>query len=155
MHPALELTPTIPLPVLDFAMTRLTLTELESLLDEHAPRWRAFARIAALGEDTISLHVPFHPDLLRSGGTISGPAMMSLADRAAYYLTLALAGPVPDAVTSNLDIHFLERPGAGDLTATATMLRLGRRLAVSTVDVLSRSRLVAHAIVTYALPDQR
>jgi len=36
--------------------------------------------------------------------------------------------------------------------AKATMLRLGRRLAVSAVDLHSGADLVAHATVTYALP---
>jgi uncharacterized protein (TIGR00369 family) len=133
----------------------LTLPELETLLDDHAPRWRELSRITALAERTLSLHMPFRPDLLRAGDTISGPALMTLADRAAYYLTLALAGPVPEAVTASLDIHFLERPGPCDVTAVATMLRLGRRLAVSQIDLRSRDRPVAHAVVTYALPARR
>ena len=79
-------------------------------------------------------------------------AMMALADTAAYFLVLAHAGPVPSAATANLDIHFLARPHPRDMFATATMLRLGRRLAVTTVDILSDDELVAHATVTYALP---
>ena len=77
---------------------------------------------------------------------------MALADTAAYFVTLAHAGPVPSAATANLDILFLVRPQPGDIIATATMLRLGRRLAVSKVDLLSDDKLVAHATVTYALP---
>jgi acyl-coenzyme A thioesterase PaaI-like protein len=93
-------------------------------------------------------------ELMRAGGTISGPALMLLADTAAYFLTLALAGPVPSAATANLDIHFLVRPKPGDIVAIATMLRLGRRLAVSKVDLRSGDDLVAHATVTYALPPE-
>jgi acyl-coenzyme A thioesterase PaaI-like protein len=59
---------------------------------------------------------------------------------------------VPSAATANLDIHFLVRPKPEDITATATMLRLGRRLAVTKVDIHSADQLVAHATVTYALP---
>jgi uncharacterized protein (TIGR00369 family) len=106
----------------------------------------------ALGERDITIRMPFRKDLMRAGGTISGPALMALADSAAYFLTLAHAGPMPSAATVNLDIHFLVRPQPADVTATATMLRLGRRLAVSKVDLLSGDELVAHATVTYALP---
>lgn len=133
-------------------MPRLTLTELEALLDEHSPRWRQHARILGLGEHDIMVTMPFRAELVRGGGTMSGPALMALADRAAYYLTLALVGPVPSAVTSNLAIHFLVRPQPGDITATATMLRIGTRLAVSSVDLHAAEQLVAHATVTYALP---
>lgn len=131
---------------------QMTLAELETLLDEHSPRWRAFARILAMGPTTLVLEMPWRPEHARAGGTVSGPAMMALADRAAYYLTLAHVGPYPDAVTANLDIHFLVRPPAGEVTATATMLLVGSRLAVSTVELHARDRLVAHATVTYALP---
>ena len=133
-------------------MPRLTLEELEKLMDQHVPSWRTFSEITAFDEKSITTKMPFRKELMRAGGTISGPALMALADTAAYFLTLAHAGPVPSAATANLDIHFLVRPKPGDITATATMLRLGHRLAVSAVDLHSGKDLVAHATVTYALP---
>ncbi|HEU4610687.1 MAG TPA: PaaI family thioesterase [Kofleriaceae bacterium] len=133
-------------------MPRMTLPELEALMDQHFRGWRTFSSITALGEHDITVTMPFRKELVRAGGTISGPALMMLADTAAYFITLVHAGPVPSAATANLDIHFLVRPQPGDITATATMLRLGRRLAVSKVDIHSGDQLVAHATVTYALP---
>jgi uncharacterized protein (TIGR00369 family) len=130
----------------------MTVAELEALMDEGFPNWRAFSTIVALGENDITVKMPFRKDLMRAGGTISGPALMTLADTAAYFVTLAHAGPLAGAATANLDIHFLVRPKPADITAVATMLRLGRRLAVSKVDLLSEGDLVAHATVTYALP---
>lgn len=130
----------------------MTIDEISALMDEHFPDWRNFSSITGLGERDITLTMPFRPQLMRAGGTISGPALMALADTAAYFLTLAHAGPVAGAATANLDIHFLVRPKPDAITAVATMLRLGRRLAVSKVDLLSGSELVAHATVTYALP---
>jgi uncharacterized protein (TIGR00369 family) len=133
-------------------MPRLTHAELEALMDKSFPSWRQFSQIVAVGERDLTLRMPFRSDLVRAGGTISGPALMALADTAAYFVTLVHAGPVPSAATANLDIHFLVRPKPDDITAVATMLRLGRRLAVSKVDLLSGDDLVAHATVTYALP---
>ena len=133
-------------------MPKLNLDEISTLLDQVFPEWRSFSEITALGEHDITLRMPFRKQLLRAGGTISGPAMMALADTAAYYLTLAHAGPVASAATANLDIHFLSRPEPIDVTAVATMLRLGRRLSVSMVDLYSGAVRVAHATVTYALP---
>jgi uncharacterized protein (TIGR00369 family) len=133
-------------------MPKLTLAELEALMDNGFPSWRQFSQITAIGEHDLTLRMPFRSDLVRAGGTISGPALMALADTAAYFVTLVHAGPVPSAATANLDIHFLVRPKPADITAVATMLRLGRRLAVSKVDLLSGDDLVAHATVTYALP---
>ena len=133
----------------------MTIAEIEALMDRHFPDWRNFSRIEALGDRELTLRMPFKTQLLRAGGTISGPALMALADTAAYFMTLALAGPVPGAATANLDIHFLARPKPGDVIAVARILRLGRRLAVSTVELRSEGSddVVAHATVTYALPN--
>jgi uncharacterized protein (TIGR00369 family) len=133
-------------------MPRMSLAELEAMMDQQFPEWRRFSVITSIGEHDITIRMPFRKDLMRAGGTISGPALMALADTAAYFVTLVHAGPVPSAATANLDIHFLVRPQPGDITATATMLRLGRRLAVSKVYLMSGDVLVAHATVTYALP---
>jgi uncharacterized protein (TIGR00369 family) len=140
-------------------MTRphLTIAELEALMDRHFTTWRSYSTIESHDHRELVLRMPFRKDLVRAGGTISGPAMMALADTAAYYLTLIYAGPVPEAATANLDIHFLARPQPIDMLATARLLRLGRRLAVSTVDIRSAGTddVVAHATVTYALPSVR
>jgi uncharacterized protein (TIGR00369 family) len=127
-----------------------TQAELEELLDGRSREWRKFVSITSLGERTIALKMPFRDDFTRQGGTVSGPALMALADRAAYYLILA-HGAAIESVTSSLDIHFLARP-QGDIDATATVLRYGRRLAVSRVEMFVGTDLVAHATVTYALP---
>lgn len=134
-------------------MPRMTIAEIETLMDQGFPDWRNFSEITALDDTTLTLRMPFRKQLLRAGGTISGPAMMALADTAAYFLTLAHAGPqVASAATANLDIHFLSRPDPVDVTAVATMMRLGRRLSVATVDLFSGNDRVAHSTVTYALP---
>jgi uncharacterized protein (TIGR00369 family) len=134
-------------------MPRMTIAEIEALMDQAFPDWRITSSITALGDDDITLVMPFRERLLRAGGTISGPALMLLADTAAYFVTLAHFGPAAaTAATANLDIHFLVRPKPGEIRAVATMLRLGRRLAVSKVDLRSGDQLVAHATVTYALP---
>jgi uncharacterized protein (TIGR00369 family) len=136
-------------------MPKMTIAEIEALMDQGFPDWRSFSQIIGQGEKTLTVKMPFRTHMLRAGGTISGPAMMALADTAAYYLTLAQAGPVAGAATANLDIHFLARPQPVDVIATATLLRLGRRLSVSTVDLHSGDDLVAHATVTYALPPSK
>lgn len=91
---------------------------------------------------------------LRPGNTVAGPSLMMLADAAAYAVVLAHIGPVALAVTSNLDINFLRKTERARLTATAELLKLGRRLAISDVRITSASEpdLVAQATVTYAIP---
>ena len=91
---------------------------------------------------------------LRPGGVISGPNLMAIADTAAYTLVLAHIGEQLMAVTSSLTMNFLRGAKPGDIHAEATMLRLGRRIAVCDVRIWTESpdRLAAQATVTYAIP---
>ena len=103
---------------------------------------------------SVTCRTRFHADQVRPGGTLSGPTMMALADTAAYALVLAAVGFKPLAVTTSLSINFMRKPAQADLLATATLMKLGKALAV--MDVALRSdgdeRLVAHAVVTYSIP---
>jgi uncharacterized protein (TIGR00369 family) len=91
---------------------------------------------------------------LRPGGTISGPTMMAMTDFAMYVAILASIGPVPLAVTTNLNINFLRKPEPRDLVAEARLMKLGKRLAVGEVMIWSdgEEEMVAHATSTYSIP---
>ena len=96
----------------------------------------------------------YHDAHVRPGGTISGPTMMALADFAMYCAVLAAIGPVPLAVTINLNINFLRRPAQRDLVAEARLMKLGKRLAVGEVTISSDGEddPVAHVTSTYSIP---
>ncbi|HUQ03671.1 MAG TPA: PaaI family thioesterase [Kofleriaceae bacterium] len=135
--------------------------QIDQFLAESFPQARGWTRITAIrlgaerGMDELDLLLPFKEENLRPGGTVSGPALMALADSAMYYLLLAKLGPVALAVTTSLNINFLRRPPAADVIATARLLKLGAKLAVGDVHMrttLQGGALVAQASVTYALP---
>ena len=96
----------------------------------------------------------FREKSLRPGGTISGPTMMGLTDFAMYVAILASIGPVPLAVTTNLNINFLRKPAQRDLIAEVKLIKLGKRLAVGEVEIFSdgEDEMVAHATATYSIP---
>ena len=97
----------------------------------------------------------YNAQFIRPGGTISGPTMMALTDFAMYVAVLASVGPVPLAVTTNLNINFLRKGQSGqDLLAAARLLKLGKRLAVGEVNLLSGSSPdpIAHVTATYSIP---
>ena len=96
----------------------------------------------------------YHERHIRPGGTISGPAMMSLADLALYVAILAQLGPVALAVTTNLNFNFMRKPAQRDLIAECRLLKLGRTLAVGDVAIRSdgEGEMVCHATGTYAIP---
>lgn len=115
----------------------------------NAPRSHRVAEVTDLG---VILHRPIGPADERPGGTVSGPTMMGLAD-AAWLATLSRIGLVALSVTSSLHIDFLRKPPLDtDLFAHAELLKLGRRLSVTDVRIVSGPVLVAHATVTYAIP---
>jgi len=91
----------------------------------------------------------------RPGGTISGVAMFALADFGVYVAVIGSLGePGLAAVTSSLNINFLAKPEANDMTAMVKLIRLGRRLAVGEVELYSEGvpDMVARATANYALP---
>jgi len=114
----------------------------------------AFPTVLEVGPGRVRVTAPYREGLLRPGGVISGPTLMSLADTAAYALVLAHVGDQLMAVTSQLNMSFLRGARPGDLHAEAALLRLGRRLAVMDVRLWTESpdRLAAQANVTYAIP---
>ena len=57
-------------------MPRMTLPEIEALMDKYFGSWRQFSEITALGDNDITVRMPFRKDLMRAGGTISGPALL-------------------------------------------------------------------------------
>jgi len=92
--------------------------------------------------------------MLRPGGTIAGPIIMTLGDAAMYAAILATLGRVEMAVTSNFNINFMQRPAPDDLIADARLLKLGKRLAFCEVRLFSAGSddLVAHVTGSYSLP---
>ena len=111
--------------------------------------------IESLSDGEATLAFTAAEEHLRPGGTVSGPALMTLADLAMYVLVLAHIGRQSLAVTTNLNINFLRKPEPGRLLAKARLLKLGRALAVGDVVISAEAApgvAVAHATLTYSIP---
>lgn len=135
----------------------MSVDDLNAFLAREFPQINATGKFytitdVAPGSATIRLD-PDHTHI-RPGGTISGPTMFSIADLAAYAVILAHIGPVALAVTTNLNINFLRKPEIGPLEGTASLLKLGKRLAVVDCAIVpvGGSDLLAHATATYSIP---
>src|ERR1700745_371549 len=105
---------------------------------------------------TCLLRQRYSERMLRPGGTVSGPTLMALADFAMYVVLLSAIGPVGLAVTTTLNINFLRKGQPGqDILAAAKLLKLGRRLAVGEVTLLSGTAPdpIAHVTSTYSIPN--
>lgn len=78
-----------------------------------------------------------------------GGMLATVADCAAWFAIATQTGPDEPMVTSDLTIHYL-RPCQGDATAEARVIKLGKRLCPTRVDLHDpEGLLVATATVTY------
>jgi uncharacterized protein (TIGR00369 family) len=139
-------------------MTKIAPDEFIDLVRRTMPMVaRMGVELVEMGEGTANFRLPFDPDFLRPGGTISGPILMLLADLAMYGAVLSAIGPVELAVTTNLTINFLRKPPPGDLLVEANLLKLGRRLAVGEAALYAPGSrdMLAHATITYSIPPER
>ena len=113
-------------------------------------------RVLEVRENYARLRHPVDAGNLRPGDYINGPTQMSIADSAAYIAVFTRTGITPMALTSNLNINFL-RPCIGTaVIAEAHLLKIGRTLAVISVDIRAEGseKLSAHAVVNYTLPQE-
>ncbi|MGI9390270.1 MAG: PaaI family thioesterase [Boseongicola sp.] len=134
---------------------KMTVEELQGFLSVEFPQVADTYLVEAVGPMTCRLRMRPSERHLRPGNTISGPALFSLADCSVYLALLAMIGPEALAVTTNASIDFMRKPTAGqELLADATLLKLGRVLAVGDVLVRSvgSSDVVARATLTYSIP---
>ncbi len=138
---------------------RMTEREVEDFLDREFPQMHHGGRtfsVESVRSMGAVVRMDYHDKHIRPGGTISGPAMMGLADYAMYVALLANIGPVALAVTTNLSINFLRRPAPVDMLADCSIMKLGKRLAVGEVAMRSdgEADMVSHAVLTYSIPDK-
>ncbi|MFC0243027.1 PaaI family thioesterase [Rhodopseudomonas telluris] len=136
---------------------RMSVAELETFLNREFPQAFSHGDIAIESADgrTSLLRQRYSDRMLRPGGTVSGPTLMALADFAMYVVLLSAIGPVALAVTTNLNINFLRKGQPGqDVVAVARLLKLGKRLAVGEVSLLSGTSPdpIAHVTSTYSIP---
>ncbi|TCM67366.1 PaaI family thioesterase [Rhizobium sp. BK068] len=135
----------------------MTIDELHHFLDTDFPQIHTDGRVFTITDinpGSVSMRLDPSERHLRPGGTVSGPALFTLADVTAYAAVLAHIGPVALAVTTNLNINFLRLPKLVPTTCTCRILKLGKRLAVIDASVFQENadELIAHATATYSIP---
>jgi uncharacterized protein (TIGR00369 family) len=135
----------------------LTIDQIEDFLAREFPQINAGRQIfKCVNVAPATATLRFFPDEshLRPGGTVSGPSLFALADVAAYVALLAHIGPVALALTTNLNISFLNRADPVPLDGVCNVLKIGRSLAMLEVSIerADTRQLIAHATTTYSIP---
>ena len=136
------------------AVPVMSVDELQTMLDGSFPGARIPYAIEAVTATTLRIRQEIGEYDSRPGGTVSGPTLMALADCAAWMVIVGQIGPEALSVTTSLHIDFLRKPELVDVVADATLLKLGKRLAVAEVAMYSVGvdAVMAKAQVTYSIP---
>ena len=107
------------------------------------------------GDGSVTIRLPFRKELLRQEGSdwIHGGVISALADIAGDYAIVTRTGPgVP---TIDLRIDWLRPARAGDLTARAKAVKVGRTIAVADIEIEDQTgKLIAVARGCYATPQK-
>ena len=136
-------------------MAEITVERFNQIIRDELPLADEMGMLAdSIIHGEAILRLPFRDNMIRPGGTIAGPFMMALADVAMYAVALSVIGEVQLAVTTSFNVNFLHRPLPADLIAQGKVLKAGKRLVDSEVDVHSEGNkeAVAHATGTYSIP---
>jgi uncharacterized protein (TIGR00369 family) len=136
---------------------KLSRDELTRLLSAEFPEFLHAASgisIETVWNGGARVRQAYGSQMLRPGGTISGPTMMALTDFTMYVTVLSAVGWKPLAVTTQLNINFLRKPRQAALVAEGNLLKLGKQLVVGEVTITSEGDegAVAHATATYVVP---
>lgn len=100
------------------------------------------------GQATIQLTV--RDDLKQYQGVVHGGAVASLIDTAAAFAVVTELEAGERVTTTDLTVHYLRPASSGRLSATARIVRGGRRLFVLSVEVTNdQQALLATAVTSY------
>lgn len=108
-------------------------------------------------DERLVIEMDNRPDLTNIRGALQGGLVATLIDIAAGRLAGNASGVGNDVTTADMNVHFLAPIIEGPARAEATIVRAGRRLIVTSVDVFDagRDRLAARATLTFAVLDRR
>jgi uncharacterized protein (TIGR00369 family) len=107
-------------------------------------------QLGEVGDGEVSIHLDVRDQLKQNQGVVHGGAIASLIDTASAFAVLTQIEITERVTTTDLTIHFLRPITSGRMTATARVVRGGRRLFVLSVDVTAETgKLIATAVTTY------
>ena len=109
-------------------------------------------RVSRKHQDGVTVELLLRPELLNSNGVLHGGVTASVVDEAAWHAIQHHFKEPRSSTTAELKINYLLPIAGRKLTARAYLLRAGKNLCVSRVDVFNEQRrLAAAAMVTYML----
>jgi uncharacterized protein (TIGR00369 family) len=108
-------------------------------------------------DERLVIEMANRPDLTNIRGALQGGLVATLIDIAAGRLAERQVASGQSVTTADMNVHFLAPVVVGPARAEATIVRAGKRLIVTAVDVtdVGRDRLAARSTLSFAVLDPR
>ncbi|MGH9429749.1 MAG: PaaI family thioesterase, partial [Terriglobia bacterium] len=138
---------------LSFMTAKITAAQLRRI--RQAVETVPFARLLGIeldevGSGTATLGLNVRDELKQNHGVVHGGAIASLIDTATAFAIISLLAPGERVTTVDLTISYLRPLTEGRVTASAKVLRAGRRLFIVSAEVFDHEgKLATTALSTY------
>ncbi len=109
---------------------------VQASLDRQGMMQQLGVRLIAVGPGTVTLTLPYSDRVTQQQGGFHGGAMGALADIAGGYAALTVTPEGMEVTTVEYKINFLAAFQGGELQATGRVLRAGKRILVTTAEVV-------------------
>jgi uncharacterized protein (TIGR00369 family) len=108
-------------------------------------------------DERLIIEMDNRPDLTNVRGALQGGLVATLIDIAAGRLAGRHVSANQDVTTADMNVHYVAPVVVGPARAEATIVRAGKRLIVTAVDVtdVGRDRLAARSTLSFAVLDRR
>ena len=133
---------------------QISIKEISKKLKDIFPQVADKYEIISLKSNYSEVKLLSNNKNLRPGNTISGPSMFELADLSFYIAIMASTDLGDKSVTTNVSINFLKKPLLSNLLGISQIKKMGKRLVVGDVEILSedKKQIYAQALFTYSIP---
>ena len=133
---------------------QISIKEISKKLKDIFPQVADKYEIISLKSNYSEVKLLSNNKNLRPGNTISGPSMFELADLSFYIAIMASTDLGDKSVTTNVSINFMKKPLLSNLLAISQIKKIGKRLIVGDVEILSedKKQTYAQALFTYSIP---
>ena len=131
----------------------ISIKEIRKKLKEIIPQVSEIYQILDIKNCYSEVKLLSNKNNLRPGNTISGPSMFKLADISFYVAVMGSIKLSEKSVPINVSINFLNKPLLSNLIGISKIKKLGKRIVVGDVEILSEDKKVifAHALFTYSI----
>ena len=109
-------------------------------------------RVVRKHADGVTVDFPLRAEFLNGNGVLHGGIIAAVADEAAWHALVHAHAGHREMTTTELKVNYLRPMTGKKVVARVYVLRAGKKLSVTRVDLLdAQRRLSAIAIVTYML----